>query len=358
MADNGQDKGKGIGLPGNPPVWGIVAGAGALAAAAGAGLIGLREHLLTRNSPVTPDELLTLGPATWRGTVDADDGVGLSVVERGFSSSPLTVVFTHGYCQRKDSWCLQSHHLRKAFGDDVRLLFWDQRGHGDSGDCDADSCSISHTGADLAAVIRERVPYGRIILVGHSMGGMTIMAFASRYPELMERVSAVALLATASRGLNRGGIPQMLLGPFGNVLARTAKSLPELANQLRVLARAWGLPVIRGGSFGDQRVANGLVKLNEQMINDTSSTTIVNFFGALQLHDESQGVEALAGTPGFVLAGDRDRMIPFERAVDIIEEWPGARLIRAPGAGHMVHLEQPQLVNSSIETLIRENWPV
>ena len=267
-------------------------------------------------------------------------------------------MFTHGYCQRKDTWCLQSHHFRRAFGDEARLLFWDQRGHGDSGDPESEACTIAHTAADLAAIIRERVPAGRIFLVGHSMGGMTVMAFAARYPELMERVSGVALLSTASRGLNKGGIPQMMLGPIGNALTRTAKSLPELANQLRVLARAGGVPLIRGGSFGDQRVANGLVKLNERMINDTSSTTIVNFFGALQLHDESDGVAALEGVPGIVLSGDRDRMIPYGRAVDIIEEWPDARLIRAAGAGHMVQLEQPKLVNESIETLVREHWPV
>lgn len=354
MADIEKSKG---GL-GGAPVWGLVAGAGALVTAAGAGLVGIREHMLTRNSPATPESMLTLGRPTWRGTVESDDGLGLSVVERGFQTAPVTIVFTHGYCQRKDTWCLQSHHFRRAFGDEARLLFWDQRGHGDSGDPESEACTIAHTAADLAAIIRERVPAGRIFLVGHSMGGMTMMAFAARYPELMERVSGVALLSTASRGLNKGGIPQMMLGPIGNALTRTAKSLPELANQLRVLARAGGVPLIRGGSFGDQRVANGLVKLNERMINDTSSMTIVNFFGALQLHDESDGVAALEGVPGIVLSGDRDRMIPYGRAVDIIEEWPDARLIRAAGAGHMVQLEQPKLVNESIETLVREHWPV
>ena len=64
------------------PGWGLVAGAGALATAAGAGVIGWREHWLARNAPATPPELLTLGDATWSGTVASDDGIDLCVVER------------------------------------------------------------------------------------------------------------------------------------------------------------------------------------------------------------------------------------------------------------------------------------
>lgn len=349
----GRSGGRG-GIPG----WGIVAGAGALATAAGAGVIGWREHWLARNAAAVPPELLTLGDATWSGTVTSSDGLDLCVVERGFQTAPVTIVFTHGYCQRKDSWCLLSHQFRKSFGDDVRLLFWDQRGHGDSGDPEAEACTIAHTADDLASIILERIPAGRVFLVGHSMGGMTVMSFARRHPELMERVSGVALLATASAGLSKGGIPQMMLGPVGQALTKTAKSLPQLANQVRQLATVGEMPLIRGASFGDQRTPHAIVKLNEKMIDDTHATTIVNFFGALQLHDESEGVAALEGYPGVVIAGDKDRMIPYERAVDIIEGWPGARLVRVPGAGHMVQLEQPKLVGGAIETLVRENWPV
>src|SRR5699024_5723174 len=180
------------------PGWGLVAGAGALATAAGAGVIGWREHWLARHAPATPPELLTLGDATWSVTVKSLDGLKLAVVERGFQTARVTIVFTHGYCQRKDSWCLLSHQFRKSFGDEAGLLVWDQRGHGDSEVPEAEVCSIGYTAADLASIIREGVPAGRIFLVGQSMGARTVMSFARQYPGLMERVSAVALLAPAS----------------------------------------------------------------------------------------------------------------------------------------------------------------
>ncbi|WP_448851535.1 alpha/beta fold hydrolase [Corynebacterium sp. 335C] len=338
------------------PGWGLVAGAGALATAAGAGALGLREAFIARHAESIPEEWLELPPPNFTGTVRADDGVGLHVRETGFSTAPLTVVFTHGYCQRMDGWCLQARRLREAFGDDVRLLFWDQRGHGSSEEPEREHCTIEWTARDLAAVLRERVPYGDVVLVGHSMGGMTTMALARVAPELMERVRAVALVATAASGLEKGGIPQMVLNPVGSTVVRGAAMLPQLVNQVRVITGRWALPVVRGGSFGDQKVARQLVLLNERMIDDTDSTTILNFFGTLQIHDETAGLEKLAGIPGVVVAGDRDLMIPFERAVDIIEHWPGARLVRARGAGHMVQLEQPEVVGDALETLVREAW--
>lgn len=339
------------------PGWGVVAGAGALATAAAAGAMGLREAFIARHAESLPGEWLELPRANWEGTVAADDGIGLHVREAGFSTAPLTVVFTPGYCQSMDGWCLVARLLREAFGDGIRMLFWDQRGHGDSEEPEAANCTIEWTARDLAAVLRERVPYGDILLVGHSMGGMTTMALARVAPEAMERVRAVALVATAASGLEKGGIPQMVLNPVGSTLVRGAAMLPQLVNQVRVITGRWIVPVVRGGSFGDQKVARELVLLNERMIDDTDSTTILNFFGTLQMHDETEGVSRLAGIPGIVVAGDRDLMIPFDRAVDIIEHWPGARLVRARGAGHMVQLEQPELVATSLETLIRETWP-
>ncbi len=51
-------------------------------------------------------------------------------------------------------------------------------------------------------MLEELVPDGPVVLVGHSMGGMTIMAFAERHPELFEdRVVGVGLVSTTAGGL-------------------------------------------------------------------------------------------------------------------------------------------------------------
>ncbi|CAM5486038.1 Alpha/beta hydrolase OS=Streptomyces alboniger OX=132473 GN=CP975_21200 PE=4 SV=1 [Streptomyces alboniger] len=66
---------------------------------------------------------------------------------------------------------------------------------------DGEPVSIEQLGADLKTVIDAAVPEGPIVLVGHSMGGMTVMALADEFPDLVrERVVAVALVGTSMPG--------------------------------------------------------------------------------------------------------------------------------------------------------------
>lgn len=112
---------------------------------------------------------------------------------------PVTVVFSHGYCLSQDSW----HFQRAALRGLVRTVHWDQRSHGRSerGRAQAEGVTvgIDQLGRDLKAVIDAAAPEGRLLLVGHSMGGMTIMALADQYPQLIrDRVAAVAFVGTSS----------------------------------------------------------------------------------------------------------------------------------------------------------------
>ena len=64
----------------------------------------------------------------------------------------------------------------------MRLVLYDQRSHGRSERASRESCTIEQLGHDLDAVIRALAPEGPLVLVGHSMGGMTIMALAEQTP--------------------------------------------------------------------------------------------------------------------------------------------------------------------------------
>ncbi|MDO5730504.1 alpha/beta fold hydrolase [Corynebacterium sphenisci] len=337
-----------------PPGWTALGGAAALATAAGAGVLGLRDRLLARGGPGGGAPLALPDP-DWAGVIDAGDGTPLAVHEASPPTAPVTVVLSHGYCQRMDSWCLQARRLRADFGERVRLVLWDQRGHGGSGVPPAGTCTIGRTAADLAAVIAARAPAGPVVAVGHSMGGMTVLALGRVAPELVPRLAGVVLVATAADGLDRGGIPGMLLNPVGAAAVRAAAARPELLGRLRLRAGALAAPVVRGGSFGDQAVAPAVMALNEGMIDDTDSGTILRFFATLRNHDETPGAAALAaaGVPATIVAGDRDRMIPYARARELAAAWPGAELVRAPGVGHMVQLERPDLVDAAVAAMLR-----
>src|SRR5205823_13175743 len=94
-------------------------------------------------------------------------------------------------------------HFQRRDLSDHRLVFWDQRDHGRSGRSAAGSGSIGQLGADLKAVIDAAAPGpAPVVLVGHSMGGMTIMALAGQAPDLFgTKVAGAVLIATAAHGL-------------------------------------------------------------------------------------------------------------------------------------------------------------
>ena len=65
--------------------------------------------------------------------------------------------------------------------------------------------TIDQLGRDLKAVIDAAAPEGPLVLVGHSMGGMTVMALADQYPELIrDRVVGVAFVGTSCGRARRG----------------------------------------------------------------------------------------------------------------------------------------------------------
>ena len=146
--------------------------------------------------PVLPP--MTGPPPPGSRTVRTYDGVDLHVEVDGAEDAPLTVVLSHGFTARLAEWELQ----RTALRDRARLVLWDQRGHGRSGWTPLTQATIDRTGRDLGQVLDAVVPTGPVVLAGHSMGGMSILALARQRPELFgDRVVGVFLLATSAGGL-------------------------------------------------------------------------------------------------------------------------------------------------------------
>src|SRR5262245_35201739 len=186
--------------------WRRITGAAGLvvgATAAGAGAVVAAERIAAnrlRGRPAPAGERF----GSLRGlelTVLADDGVPLHVEINGPGTAPMTIIFCHGYTVNQDCWHFQRRDLS-----DHRLVFWDQRDHGRSGRSAEGSGSIGQLGTDLRAVIDAAAPGpGPVVLVGHSMGGMTIMALADQYPGLFgTKVAGAVLISTAARGLEAG----------------------------------------------------------------------------------------------------------------------------------------------------------
>jgi pimeloyl-ACP methyl ester carboxylesterase len=301
--------------------------------------------------------LSELGPAN-QLTVAADDGVPLSVEEvEPAGKAHLTVVLVHGFALDRRSWYCQRRDLA-ASDLRLRLVLYDQRGHGRSGIPAAKSCTIDQLGRDLDTVIRSVAPEGPLVLVGHSMGGMTIMALAEQRPELFaDRVRGVALIGTSAGEVGRHGLPLPVLSRY-NPLTRTVGGFaawqPELVEWIRSAGGGLTRQGVRRLAFGSRSVSSESVDFMVRMLDSTSVPVLTNFLPSLGTHNRYAALAGLRHCEVLVLSGDQDRLTPFSHAERIATELPTATLVRAAGAGHMVMLEQPELVTGELLTLLRE----
>jgi pimeloyl-ACP methyl ester carboxylesterase len=338
----------GSGWPGGPPV--ALADPGDTGAGAGG---QARKGWLGRLRAGTPGNPAVAGPL---GGVLSGVGSWLGMAP----TPPLTVVFCHGYCLNQDSW----HFQRAAFKEGLQLVFWDQRSHGRSERSrtylDGVPAGIDQLGGDLAAVLDAVAPTGPLVLVGHSMGGMTVMALAEQHPKLFaERVAAVALIGTTSGDWS--GVTLGLPSYGAKVLHRVAPGVlkalgrqRDLVERSRRLSSELTSAIYRRFSFGTENVDPAVERFAQRMLEATAIDVVAEFFPAFSLHDKKAALAAFRDIPTVVLAGTGDLLTPIEHSRAIAAELPDAELVVVPDAGHLVMLECPELVNNRLALLLEQ----
>ncbi|MFF9407403.1 alpha/beta fold hydrolase [Streptomyces anandii] len=275
------------------------------------------------------------------------------------SPAPVTVVFSHGYCLSQDSW----HFQRAALRGVVRTVHWDQRSHGRSGrgvaqNRDGVPLTIDQLGRDLRAVIDAAAPEGPIVLVGHSMGGMTVMALAAQYPELIrERVVATAFVGTSSGRLGEVnfGLPVAGVNAVRRVLPGVLKALGQRAELVERGRRATAdlfAGIIKRYSFAGRDIDPAVARFAERMIESTPIDVVAEFYPAFTDHDKTEALALFEDMPVLVLAGVQDLVTPSEHSEAIADLLPDAELVLVPDAGHLVMLEHPEVVTDRLADLL------
>jgi pimeloyl-ACP methyl ester carboxylesterase len=352
---------------------GIASAAAGLGAASLGAAMGIRKIAVGRVR-LRPDPDATEPFGSLRGTpltVLADDGLPLHVEIDGKDDAPLTVLFTHGYCLNQDSW----HYQRRDLGTKhagLRMVFWDQRSHGRSGRSNPLHASIDQTGADLYAVLRATVGPGEpVVLVGHSMGAMTIMALADKHPELFgdppmaaprgrregARVIGIVMANTSSGDMGEMtlGLPLMLaklVRPLAPGVIRGLSRRAEFVDWTRQAGADLAFIMIRRMGFADKHVSPRMVDFVEQMIRGTTIDVIAEFYPSLMTHDKVKALEVLGRVPTVVLTGGEDRLTPAAHGRAIAAAIADTELVEVAEAGHLLPLEYPGIVTAAIRRLI------
>lgn len=331
-------------------VGGGLLAAGVLAAGAAAGA-AVERIVLSRGSK--PDDKWSMDEFdSIERDVITKDGTALHV-EIDEAVSPLTIIFCHGYALSLDSWYFQ----RKALQGRARLVFYDQRSHGRSERADFDSHHVDQLGEDLGDLIAVVAPNGPLMLVGHSMGGMSIMAFAEQQPDVIrDRVYGVALISSSA-----GGLTEITLGlpaPFGYIFNRVASpAAAALARRRNLVERGrrssndLGLLLTRLYSFGSV-ASEQAGQLVSNMITATPIDVLAEFLPALQDHDKRDALPILQHAEVLVIVGDSDRLTPKSHSEEIVSGIPGAEFVVIKNGGHMVNIEHHEQVDELLQQLL------
>jgi pimeloyl-ACP methyl ester carboxylesterase len=289
--------------------------------------------------------------------VELTDGARLHVRSYGDPGAPVTVALLHGWTLDQRIWHRQVSGLRAALGGTARIIAYDARGHGRSSTSPRQSKTLSQLGDDLAELLATTAPDGPVVLVGHSLGGMTIMEYADRHPDdFAARVAGLVLVATTAEGHTHTvyGLPaglsrliRLAETSCSSVLARCGAWRPHRA--LQYVLRP-GLRWLLFGHGCDPRD----VRLATAAVARASLRAIGGFRPSIGSQQRLDTLAALASVPTAVLVGDRDRLTPTKCAEGIAKALGDIEFTILPGAGHMLMLECADAVTEAIARVTEE----
>jgi pimeloyl-ACP methyl ester carboxylesterase len=271
-------------------------------------------------------------------------GVHLNVEVHGPDAAP-TVVLIHGWTCSIPFWAPVISALRE----DLRVVVYDQRGHGASDVPGQGHYSVQALVDDLTAVLDAALPPGqKAILAGHSMGGMTIMAAALR-PSILSRAHSALLTSTGFTELAAAAriFPFAARNPVWGARAtrRVMGSRLPLGPVTPVASR-----MLKYGTLGPQ-ASKQLARYNASVVHACRPRPRAAWGHVLDSIELSDALQHLA-LPTSVLVGTADRLTPPAQARGIVEALPQCEgLTELPGIGHMTPLEAPDVVVDLIRKL-------
>ncbi len=323
----------------------------------GAGLVGATAAaawLTARRTGQASDQRRAGSESGRPVDVLGSDGGYRHVRVHGPDGAP-TLVLVHCWTGTQELW----HKQVAELAGELRVVTYDHRGHGLSEDARDDDYSLTALARDLDLVLQAAVPDGeRPLIVGHSLGAMTLAAWAEAHrTEVESMIRGAALLSTGLEALTSDQlVVRQLPGPFGTVRGRIADLVLEAPGPLT------GLPVpIVKAAVAYAALGPGAsdedIELTTRMALDCRTKARSQVGRAMSRMALLSKLDAL-DVPVIVVAGERDLMTPISHAERIETALPRSLGLRVdPDAGHMTPLESPEIVNAALRELVEMTEP-
>ncbi len=284
------------------------------------------------------------------GPVASFDGTLLNVEEIGIGP---TVVLSHGFSLNSTIW----HHQMRDLSHEMRMVMYDHRGHGYSALPPSDDWSLDALAQDLEAVIRDASNREPVIIVGHSMGGMTALRYCELFPDAIgNRVRGLVLVDTTSADVMGGLLPavarrvQAAVEGIEGVALRALQGRTDNVDIWR--ARANNLVYIgtRLMGFGHDPSPTQ-VAFVEKLLSEVPSSVWFKLIPTMLGMDVSRSLDAI-DIPAIVIAGERDKLTPLAAAQRIADGIPRAELVVLKDTGHIPMLERADEFNALLRRFV------
>jgi pimeloyl-ACP methyl ester carboxylesterase len=270
-------------------------------------------------------------------TVATPDCGELHVIERG-RGRPL--VLFHGITLRADVWAPQLHQL----ADRYRVIAVDLRGHGSS-TVGTDGYGLPRLATDVATTL-EALDLHHAVLVGHSMGGMTIMQFCGDHSEVLdERVAGVVFVATRAHAV----VPALAAGFMRRAGDRAQAKLDAGGALPRSAAISGRMARV---AFGRRPSPVAVAQVAEMTTSIPPEAFLPSGLGLLD-HDARDAL-GRTHTPSMVVVGTRDLLTPVRSSRHLAGLLEGSQLHVLPGAGHQLMQERPDELARLIDEFVAD----
>lgn len=291
------------------------------------------EHALLFQPPSPRDEL----------EIRSGDGTRLHVELFGDADGP-PIVLVHGWTCGVRFWTHQIRELARH----RRVIAYDLRGHGRSEAPRDRDFSVDALAADLEAVLEAVLgPGERALVAGHSLGAMTIVAWAGRSPEAVpSRAAGVALVNTGLGDLISESLivrAPSALGRARGAVGRVALGIPApLPRSSPVTSRAVRYIALSSAASPAQ------VAFCEDLALRCPRDVRAGYGRSLSTLDLTDAVEHVT-VPTLVMAGADDRLTPpahADRLARLLPDCAGVKHLQ--DVGHMAPVEAREPVNAAL----------
>lgn len=247
------------------------------------------------------------------------------------------VVLLHGGGLTAHTWDLASLLLRDRY----HLVALDLRGHGDSEGTLVEAGDPAALLVEDTRAFLEHLGYGRLALVGMSLGGITAIRYAARHPSRLAGLVIVdvgpEVAQAGAAELERFHRDTAQAGRFEDFLERAVQFNPQrppehlrysLFHSLRRLPDGrWTWKHNRGPRPDRTQLA---ARLTEGLWDDVRSIK----------------------TPALLLWGERSHVLTREVAERTVAAMPDARLVPIPRAGHTVQGDNPKAFAAALASFL------